>query len=99
MDIYIERENSEITDDEWMRYINTDNELILSENVVITAPLTKQKMEIIIPGRVLWHKNCKIFCNNGRIGCEGFYPRIIEKLSEIAAALSANVYDCGEKIV
>lgn len=97
MTIYIERVSGMITIDEWLTYISTDSELTLSENGTAINPITRVPMRFRIPGRVLW-KNCEINYKQGKIGCEGISEGLIEKLSEIAAALSADVFDCGEKI-
>lgn len=96
MDIYIEREFSPITLNEWINYVITDSELTLSESGTMINPLTKTRMELKIPGRTLW-RNYEITYKNGRIGSESSSKELITKLMEIAKSLSANVLDCGEK--
>lgn len=96
MDLYIERENGDITLDEWLEYVNSDGELTLSEIGTAINPLTKAVMRFRIKGRTLW-KGYEITYSDGRIGCEGGTEELVEKLKQIASALSAKVFDCGEK--
>ncbi len=99
MGLYIEREGSPITLDEWLAYISNDNELALSETGSAINPITKSKMTLRIPGRAIWNGNSELTFNQGRIRGEGADIKSLEiKLSEIAAALSADVFDCGERI-
>ncbi len=98
MDIYIERESGNITPEEWLEYVESDGELTLSETGTAINPFTKAQMRFKIFGRVLW-KNYVLTYNDGRIGSEDSSEELVEKLKQIAATLSANVYDCGEKIV
>lgn len=98
MDLYIERENGNITLDEWLEYVNSDGELVLSETGTAINPLTKAVMRFRIPGRTLW-RDYEITYKDGRIGSEGGSEELIEKLKQIAEALSGEVFDCGDKIV
>lgn len=97
MDLYIERENVSITLDEWLEYVNSDGELVLSETGTAINPLTKAVMRFRIPGRTLW-RDYEITYKDGRIGSEGGSGELAEKLKQIASALSAEVFDCGEII-
>lgn len=97
MDIYIERENGKITLDEWIKYVNSDGELILSETATAINPLTKAVLRVRVAGRVLW-KDYEITYRDGRIGSEDGSEELVEKLKQIASVLSAEVFDCGEKI-
>lgn len=97
MDIYIERENGKITLDEWLEYVNSDSELVLSETGTAINPLTKATMRFRIAGRSLW-KDHELTYSEGRIGSEDGSEELVEKLKQIASALSAEVFDCGEKI-
>lgn len=98
MSIYIERENGEITPDEWLEYVNSDSELILSENGTAINPITKAAMRFRIFGRTLW-KDYEITYRDGRIGSEDGSAELVEKLKKIACDLSADVFDCGVKIL
>lgn len=98
MDLYIERENGEITLEEWLEYVNSDGELTLSEIGEAINPITKAVLRIHIKGRTLW-KDYEINYRNGRIGSEDGSEELAEKLKQIASALNAEVFDCGEKIV
>lgn len=97
MDIYIERENGSITLDEWLEYVSSDGELVLSETGTAINPITKAVLRVHIKGRALW-RDYEINYRNGRIGCEDGSDELVEKLKRIAFALSAEVFDCGEKI-
>lgn len=97
MSLYIERESSPITLEEWLSYVSIDNELTLSENGTAINPITKTTMRYKILGRTLW-KDYEITYNEGRIGSEDGSAELTGKLTEIAAALSAEVFDCGVKI-
>lgn len=97
MTIYIERENGIITPEEWLEYVNADSELVLSESGMAINPITKVPMRFKIFGRTLW-KDYEIIYKNGRIGSEDSSAELIGKLTEIADALSAEVFDCSEKI-
>ena len=98
MGLYIERESSPITLDEWLGYIENDDELTLSENGNVINPITKAKILFHITGRAVWN-GIELIYNNGRIrGDSDDIDGLIKKLSEIAAALSAYVYDCGERL-
>lgn len=97
MSIYIERENGKITPDEWIEYVNSDSELTLSEDGTAINPLTKAPMRFRILGRTLW-KDYEITYKDGRIGSEDGSAELVEKLKQIADALSADVFDCGMKI-
>lgn len=98
MDLYIERENGMITLEEWKAYVSTDKELSLSETGQGINPITKTPLRFKMPGRVIWKDDIEITYKQGKIGCEGDGDGLVEKLMEIARALSASVYDCGEKI-
>lgn len=97
MDIYIEKENGEISFQEWLDYVKLDNELILAEVSEGINPLTKMTLRIEIPGRVLFN-GIEINFKRGRIGCEYASEEMLVKLKEIAIVFGANVYDCGEEI-
>lgn len=97
MDLYIERENGEITLEEWLKYVESDGELTLSETGEATNPITKQVLRFRIKGRALW-KNYEITYSGGKIGSEFGSEELVEKLKQIASALNAEVFDCGEKI-
>lgn len=90
MDIYIEKENGEISLQEWLDYVKSDDELILAEVAEATNPLTKQKLRIEIPGRVLF-KNSEINFRRGRIGSEDGSEEMVAKLKEIATVFGAFV--------
>lgn len=98
MGLYIERESSPITLDEWFEHINNDSELTLSETGTIINPVTKNEMPFRIIGRAIWN-GFELIYDNGRIrGGSDDIDGLMKKLSEIAAALSAYVYDCGERL-
>ena len=97
MSVYIEREGGIITIDEWLSYAAADSELTISENGIAVNPITRTSMRLRIPGRVLW-RDYEIIYKQGRICCESSSRELIVKLTEIADALSADVFDCGEKI-
>lgn len=95
--MYIERENGSITLDEWLKFVNSDGELTLSETGTAINPITKATMRFRITCRVLW-KDCEITYMDGRIDSEDGSAELVEKLKQIASALNAEVFDCGEKI-
>ncbi len=97
MDLYVERETGEISLQEWLDYVKTDDELMLEEVAEGINPLTKQKLRIEIPGRVIFNGS-DIYHRKGCIGSEDFSERLLEKLRSIAIFFDADVYDCGEKI-
>lgn len=97
MDLYIERENGSITLEEWLDYVKSDGELTLSETAEATNPITKSVLRVHIKGRALW-RSYEIIYRKGRIGSEDGSEELAEKLKQIASALSAEVFDCGEKI-
>ncbi|MBQ4522267.1 MAG: hypothetical protein IJA10_04870 [Lachnospiraceae bacterium] len=97
MDIYIEREKGEISFQEWLDYVKSDDELILTEVTEGINPLTKMKLRIEIPGRVIFN-GVEINFKRGCIGCEYASEEMLAKLKEIAIVFGANVYDCGEEI-
>ncbi len=100
MGLYIEREGSPITLEEWLGYVSKDNELTLSETGTAVNPLTKTKMKFQIAGRAIWNDFYEFTFDNGRIRGEGEnIDNLTQKLFEIAAALSASVFDCGERCV
>ncbi len=85
--------------DEWLAYISNDNELALSETGSAINPITKSKMTLRIPGRAIWNDFYEFTFDNGRIRGEGEnIDNLTQKLFEIAAALSASVFDCGKRI-
>jgi len=88
MDIYVEKQNGEISLQEWLDYVKTDGELMLSEVAEAINPLTKQKLRIEIPGRVFF-KNSEINFRRGRIGSEDDSDEMVAKLKEIATVLEA----------
>lgn len=99
MDLYIERENDMITLEEWREYIDTDRELCLNETGSGINPITKKPLCILSPGNAVWiPTGDEIRYKDGRVGCEGGDRALTEKLINIAKALSADVFDCGEKI-
>lgn len=98
MGYYIERENIPITLKEWLNFIENDNEFTLSEDGIIVNPITKKEMPFHIPGRAIWN-GFELIYDNGKIyGGSDDNDKLIKKLSEIAAVLSASVYDCGERL-
>ena len=97
MDIYVERENQEINFQEWLNYVESDKNLILAEVTEGINPLTKMALKVEIPGRVLF-QDMEIYHKKGCIGCEYASEEMLAKLKEIATALGAKVYDCGEEI-
>lgn len=98
MGFYVEREDLPITLDEWLAYIESDDELTLSEVGSVINPITKAKMPFHITGRAIWN-GFELIYDNGRIrGGSNDIDGLIKKLSEIAAALSAYVFDCGERL-
>lgn len=99
MGLYIERDRSPITLEEWYDYIKNDNELTLSEIGTAINPITKAKMTFNITGRAIWNEDCELTYDNGKIRGEGTdIKSLIIKLSKIAAVLSASVFDCGERL-
>lgn len=98
MDLYLERESSKITLEDWLNYVESDKELILSENGTIINPITQSTMNYNIPGRVIWKNSYEITYKNGMIGSEDSSEEIINKLMEIAKVFHASLFDCGEKI-
>ena len=97
MDIYVERENQELNLQEWLNYVESDKELNLAEVTEGINPLTKTILRVQIPGRVLFH-DMEIHFKKSCIGCESPTEEMLRKLREIATALGAKVYDCGEEI-
>ena len=97
MDIYIEKENEEISFQEWLDYVESDEELFLEEVAEAINPLTKAKLRVEIPGRGIYH-GMEIRFRRGRIGSEDGSEEMLAKLKEIAIVFGANVYDCGEEI-
>lgn len=98
MGLYIEREFFPITLDEWLAFIKIDDELTLSEDGIAINLITKAKIPFHITGRAIWN-GFELIYDNGRIcGGSNDIDGLIKKLSEIAAALSASVYDCGERL-
>lgn len=97
MDIYIERPNAPLTLDEWREYVQNDKDLVLEESAAGIHPLTKQALRIESPGRTLYNGS-EISYKNGRIGTDDGDDDLIRKLRQIAEALGARVFDCGEEI-
>lgn len=100
MGYYIERESSPITLEEWLTHINNDSELNLSETGTAINPITKEKMTFRIVGRAIWKEKSEFTFDHGKIRGEGANnSELLKKLFEIASALSAFVFDSGERIV
>lgn len=97
MDIYIERENGEITLQEWLDYVKSDDELVLEEVAEAINPMTKAKLRVEIPGRAIFN-DMEIRFRRGCIGSEDGSEEMLTKLKEIAKVLGAKVYDCGEEV-
>lgn len=97
MDLYIKRDEKVITLQEWIDYVKTDNDLILAEAAEGMNPITKEKLRIEIPGRVIFNDN-ELHYKNGCIGCEYSSDTIVKKLKEIADTLNADLFDCGYRI-
>ena len=91
MDIYIENEKG-ISLQEWVDYVNKDKELVLSESGEGINPITKQKLRIQIPGRVLFGDS-EIIYRNGRIGSDDYSEELVAKLKEIAKAFHAEFFE------
>lgn len=91
MDIYIENEKG-ISLQEWLDYVNRDDELVLSESGEGINPITKQNLRIQIPGRVLFG-DCVITYQNGCIGSDDYSKEIVAKLKEIAKAFDAEFFE------
>ena len=91
MDIYIENEKG-ISLQEWLDYVNRDNELDLSESGEGINPITKEKLRIQIPGRVLFGDS-EINWKNGRIGSDDYSEELVAKLKEIAKAFDAEFFE------
>ena len=91
MDIYIENEKG-ISLQEWLDYVNRDNELVLSESGEGIHPITKEKLRIQIPGRVLFGDS-EINWKNGRVGSEDYSEELVAKLKEIAKAFDAEFFE------
>ena len=91
MDIYIENEKG-ISLQEWLDYVNRDNELVLSESGECIHPITKEKLRIQIPGRVLFGDS-EINWKNGRVGSEDYSEELVAKLKEIAKAFDAEFFE------
>lgn len=91
MDIYIENEKG-ISLQEWLDYVNKDNELVLSESGEGINPITKEKLRIQIPGRVLFDDS-EINWKNGRIGSDDYSEELVAKLKEIAKAFDAEFFE------
>jgi len=97
MDIYIEKENGEISLEEWIDYVKSDDELILAEVSEGINPFTKQVLRIEIPGRAIFNEE-EINFKRGRVGCEYASDEMLIKLKAIGEAFGAKLYDCGEII-
>uniref|UniRef100_UPI0040565D83 hypothetical protein n=1 Tax=Acetatifactor sp. TaxID=1872090 RepID=UPI0040565D83 len=97
MDLHVEREGKEISLTEWLDYVKADKELVLAEVAEATNPITKQKLRIEIPGRVIF-EDVEFNYRNGCIGCEFSSEVIIAKLKKIAKVFQAKVYDCGYEV-
>ena len=89
----IERQNSPIILDEWLRYINTDSELELAETGTVINPLTKKAMKMSTSGRAILHGTIELFYRDGRIICEDGSEDTAVKLKQIAATLSAELIE------
>ena len=91
MDIYIERKNG-ITLEEWLDFVSKDDDLVLSECSEGINPITKQKLLIKIPGRVLYG-DTEIIYQNGHIGCYDYSEEALVKLKEIANSFNAEIIE------
>lgn len=91
MDIYIENEKG-ISLQEWLDYVDTDNELVLAESGEGINPITKQKLRIQIPGRVLFGDS-EIIYRNGCIGSDDYSEELVAKLKKIAKAFEADFFE------
>ena len=98
MGYYIRRYKIPIALNEWIDFIKKDSELTLSENGIIVNPITKKEMPFHISGRAIWNGFELIYDNGKILGGSDDNDELIKKLSEIAAAFSADVYDCGERL-
>jgi len=98
VDLYIQRQGGGISLAEWREYIAADPGLTLSETVSGIHPLTQAPLHIRTPGRAVLNSGEEILYREGRIGCEGVSENLIKKLSQIAAALNASLFDCGRRI-
>ena len=91
MDIYIKRE-PDISLQEWIDYVKSDNDLVLAERTEGINPITKQKLVINIKGRALY-SNVDIVYKDGRIGNDDYYEELPDKLKEIAKSLGAEYFE------
>lgn len=91
MDIYIENEKG-ISLQEWLDYVNRDNELVLSESCEGINPITKEKLRIQIPGRVLFGES-EIIWKNNRIGSDDYSEESVAKLKRIAKEFNAEFFE------
>ncbi|MBD5081749.1 MAG: hypothetical protein HDT44_08315 [Ruminococcaceae bacterium] len=91
MDIFIKRE-PDISLQEWIDYVKSDNDLILAEKTEGINPITKQKLVINIKGRALYG-DVDIVYKDGCIGNDDFYDELPDKLKEIAQSLGAEYFE------
>ena len=91
MDIYIENEKG-ISLQAWLDYVSRDKELVLSESGGGINPITKQKLRIQIPGRVLFGDSEIIYWNS-RIGSNDYSEELVAKMKEIAKAFDAEFFE------
>lgn len=98
MDLYIARENGVITLAEWLNCVSSDKELELSEDGTVVNPITKTPFKLKIRSRAIWRGSVEFTYVKGKICCEDGSEETVKKLTEISAALSASLFDCGEKI-
>ena len=91
MDIYIQNEKG-ISLKEWLDFVSKDKELVLSESGEGINPITKQKLRIQIPGRVLF-RDSEIIYRNGLIGSDDYSEELVAKMKEIAKAFDAEFFE------
>lgn len=91
MDIYIKRD-PDISLQEWIDYVKSDNDLVLAERTEAINPITKHKLVISIKGRALYG-NVDILYKDGRIGNYDYYEELPDKLKEIARSLGTEYFE------
>lgn len=91
MDIYIKKENG-ISLQEWLDYVESDNDLVLMEFGEAVNPITKQKLKMEIEGRAVWG-NYEILYKDGCVGCDDYAEELLAKMNEIAKALNAEIFE------
>ena len=96
MDLYVEREENPISLQEWLDYVKMDEDLTLEEIAEGMNPITRERLRIEIPGRVVFGDE-EIHYQKGCVGSDSDSKEVLAKLKQIAAKLQGDVYDCGEK--